>query len=166
MISHIYNSKIFEMACRQFDRAADILEMDTRLRERVINENNAPKLQCRILAEGANGPTTNKADAIISTNPDIVLIPDIICNSGGVIVSYFDWVQDLQSTFWTRAEVLGRLCKLLDRSKAQLEAQRKKYNCSRREAALTLGIHRVAEAKRIRGLFPYNWPAGPDSLPR
>lgn len=122
--------------------------------ERVITESNAAKLQCRILAEGANGPTTNGADAILSTHPDIVLIPDIICNSGGVIVSYFEWVQDLQSTFWTRDEVIERLCKILDRSKLELEAQRKKYSSSRREAALTLGIHRVAEAKRIRGLFP------------
>ncbi|EDY83749.1 Glutamate/Leucine/Phenylalanine/Valine dehydrogenase family [Verrucomicrobiia bacterium DG1235] len=122
--------------------------------ERVINETNAAKLQCRILAEGANGPTTNQADAVLTENDEIHVIPDIICNSGGVIVSYFEWVQDLQSTFWTREEVLNRLCKLLDRSKLELEAQRKKLNCSRREAALTLGIHRVAEAKRIRGLFP------------
>lgn len=122
--------------------------------ERVINETNARKLRCRILAEGANGPTTNQADAILAENPDIVIIPDIICNSGGVIVSYFEWVQDLQSTFWTRQEVLDRLCKHLDRSKIELEAQKKKLDCSRREAALTLGIHRVAEAKRIRGLFP------------
>ncbi|MGK0236775.1 MAG: glutamate dehydrogenase (NAD(P)+) [Candidatus Pelagisphaera sp.] len=122
--------------------------------ERVINEDNAGKLNCLILAEGANGPTTNGADAILADNPDITVIPDIICNSGGVIVSYFEWVQDLQSTFWTREEVLQRLCKLLDRSKAELETQVEKYGCSRREAALTLGIQRVAEAKRIRGLFP------------
>lgn len=122
--------------------------------ERVITEGNAAKLKCRIIAEGANGPTTNGADAIIRENPEITLIPDIICNSGGVIVSYFEWVQDLQSTFWTREEVIGRLCKILDRSKKELEEQRTKYKCSRRDAALTLGIHRVAEAKRIRGLFP------------
>lgn len=122
--------------------------------ERVITEANANKLKCRIIAEGANGPTTNQADDILSKTSDILTIPDILCNSGGVIVSYFEWVQDLQSTFWTRKEVLNRLCNLLDRSKAELEAQRSKLNCSRREAALSLGIHRVAEAKRIRGLFP------------
>lgn len=122
--------------------------------ERVITHKNAPKLKCRVLAEGANGPTTNKADAILSENADLVVIPDIICNSGGVIVSYFEWVQDLQSSFWTRDEVLKRLYVLLDRSKSELESQKSKYNCSAREAALTRGIQRVAEAKRVRGLFP------------
>jgi len=122
--------------------------------ERVITKENASKLRCRILAEGANGPTTNKADAVLSNNPDLVVIPDIICNSGGVIVSYFEWVQDLQSSFWTRDEILKRLYVLLDRSKSELESQKSKYKCSAREAALTLGIQRVAEAKRVRGLFP------------
>ena len=122
--------------------------------ERVINESNAGKLNCRVLAEGANGPTTNGADAILADNPNITVIPDILCNSGGVIVSYFEWVQDLQSTFWTRDEVIERLCKLLDRSKHELDIQQQKLKCSRREAALTLGIQKVAEAKRIRGLFP------------
>jgi len=122
--------------------------------ERVITKENASKIKCRILAEGANGPTTNKADAILSENADLIVIPDIICNSGGVIVSYFEWVQDLQSSFWTRDEVLKRLYVLLDRSKSELESQKNKYKCSAREAALTLGIQRVAEAKRVRGLFP------------
>lgn len=122
--------------------------------ERVIDETNAPNIKCRILAEGANGPTTNAADQILSENADLIVIPDIMCNSGGVIVSYFEWVQDLQSTFWTREEVLSRLDKLLDKSKAEIEAQKKKLSCTAREAALTLGIAKVAEAKRIRGLFP------------
>lgn len=122
--------------------------------ERVIDETNAGKIQCRILAEAANGPTTNAADDILSRRDDVTTIPDIFCNSGGVIVSYFEWVQDLQSTFWTREEVLSRLHSILDRAKEQVEAQKRKFNCSRREAALTLGIQRVAEAKRLRGLFP------------
>jgi glutamate dehydrogenase (NAD(P)+) len=122
--------------------------------EQVIDETNAGKIQCRILAEAANGPTTNAADEILSQRDDVLTIPDVLCNSGGVIVSYFEWVQDLQSAFWTREEVLSRLHTILDRAKLQMEAQKKKYNCSRREAALTLGIQRVAEAKRLRGLFP------------
>ncbi|GHC12925.1 Glu/Leu/Phe/Val family dehydrogenase [Cerasicoccus arenae] len=122
--------------------------------ERVIDENNAPKLRCRILAEAANGPTTNQADAILKQNKDIITIPDIFCNSGGVIVSYFEWVQDLQSLFWTREEVLNKMYKILDRAKIEIENQKKKLKCSRREAALTLGIKKVADAKAVRGLFP------------
>ena len=122
--------------------------------ERVIDEKNAGKIQCRILAEAANGPTTNAADVILAQRDDVLIVPDIFCNSGGVIVSYFEWVQDLQSTFWTREEVLRRLHTILDNTKAQVEAQKSKLNCTRCEAALSLGIHRVAEAKRLRGLFP------------
>jgi glutamate dehydrogenase (NAD(P)+) len=122
--------------------------------ERVIDKTNAGKIQCRILAEAANGPTTNAADEILMQRDDVTTIPDIFCNSGGVIVSYFEWVQDLQSTFWTRDEVLHRLHLILNRTKEQVEHQKKLLNCTRREAALSLGIHRVAEAKRLRGLFP------------
>src|SRR5581483_8627171 len=68
--------------------------------ERQITDKNAAKIQCRILAEAANGPTTPEADAILAQRPDIFVIPDILCNAGGVIVSYFEWVQDLQSFFW------------------------------------------------------------------
>ena len=70
------------------------------------------------------------------------------------MVSYFEWVQDLQSLFWTRTEVLAKLCDILDRASAAVEAQRARLGCSRRLAALTLGIGRVAEAKASRGLFP------------
>lgn len=142
---HLSNEDVLELPC-------DILAPCAL--ERVITEKNAAKLKCLILAEGANGPTTNTADSILEENPDLIVVPDILCNSGGVIVSYFEWVQDLQSSFWDRDEVLAKLRKLLNRSKEQLEQQASYYGCSRREAALTLGIQRVAEAKRIRGLFP------------
>jgi len=122
--------------------------------ERVITPENAGKLRCRVLAEAANGPTTNDADIILQQRGDIEIIPDILCNTGGVVVSYFEWVQDLQSLFWTRDEVLAKLCAILDRSREAVEAQRKRLGCSRRLAALTLGIGRVAEAKAARGLFP------------
>jgi glutamate dehydrogenase (NAD(P)+) len=122
--------------------------------ERVIDENNAPLLKCRMLAEAANGPTTNAADVILNENDEILTIPDIFCNSGGVIVSYFEWVQDLQSLFWTREEVFKKMYHILDRAKEEIENQKKALNCSRREAALALGIRKVANAKAVRGLFP------------
>jgi glutamate dehydrogenase (NAD(P)+) len=122
--------------------------------ERVITEANAPRLQCRILAEGANGPTTNGADRVLETREEIEVIPDVLCNSGGVIVSYFEWLQNLQNYYWTRDEVLAKLYAILDKAKASVEYQKRKMKFSRRLAALTLGIQRVAEAKQRRGLFP------------
>jgi glutamate dehydrogenase (NAD(P)+) len=122
--------------------------------ERVITEQNAAKLKCRVLAEGANGPTTNAADKIIEDRGDIELIPDVLCNSGGVIVSYFEWLQNLSSYYWTRDEVLQKLFSMLDKAKDSVDAQKRKFKFSRRLAALTLGIQRVADAKQSRGLFP------------
>ena len=122
--------------------------------ERVITEQNAPRLKCRVLAEGANGPTTNAADKIIEDRGDIELIPDVLCNSGGVIVSYFEWLQNLSNFYWGRDEVLQKLFAMLDKAKDAVDAQRRKFKFSRRLAALTLGIQRVADAKQSRGLFP------------
>src|SRR5207253_592408 len=73
--------------------------------ERQITQANAAKIKCRILAEAANGPTTPEADVILNQRPEIFIIPDILCNAGGVVVSYFEWVQDLQSFFWGETEV-------------------------------------------------------------
>ena len=122
--------------------------------ERVITDVNAAKLRCRVLAEGANGPTTNAADKVLDQRPEIEVIPDVLCNSGGVIVSYFEWLQNLQNYYWSRAEVLDKLTVQLDRAKNAVEAQKRKMKFSRRLAALTLGIKRVADAKLARGLFP------------
>jgi glutamate dehydrogenase (NAD(P)+) len=122
--------------------------------ERVITKENAAKLQCQFIAEAANGPTTPEADRIIEERDDIEIIPDVLCNSGGVIVSYFEWVQGLQSLFWERDEVLKKLFKLLDKSRSQVEDQKERLGLTRREAALTLGIARVARAKQLRGVFP------------
>jgi glutamate dehydrogenase (NAD(P)+) len=122
--------------------------------ERQITETNAHKIQCRILAEGANGPTTPEADAILTQRPEIFVIPDILCNSGGVIVSYFEWVQDLQSFFWSEAEVLDKLFRLLEQSYMQTLNHARKHGISMRFAALSLGIKRVYDAKSLRGLYP------------
>jgi len=122
--------------------------------ERQITEKNAGKLQCRILAEGANGPTTPEADKILDRRPEIFIIPDILCNAGGVIVSYFEWVQDLQSFFWTETEVVDKLYRTLEMAYTQVLAMHRKQKISMRLAALIIGVKRVQEAKRVRGLFP------------
>jgi glutamate dehydrogenase (NAD(P)+) len=121
--------------------------------ERQITGANAGKIQCRILAEGANGPTTPEADAILEQRPEIFVIPDILCNAGGVVVSYFEWVQDLQSFFWTETEVMDKLFRILEGAFAQVLAFSRKQKTSMRTAALSLGIKRVQEAKKIGGCF-------------
>ncbi|WOH63757.1 Glu/Leu/Phe/Val dehydrogenase [Bradyrhizobium sp. BWA-3-5] len=122
--------------------------------ERVITAANAPHLACRILAEGANGPTTPDADQIIEERGDIFVLPDILCNSGGVIVSYFEWVQDLQRLFWTEREVNERLKDILDVTFGRVVQRAEKDRISHRLAAMTIGVEKVREGKKLRGLFP------------
>jgi glutamate dehydrogenase (NAD(P)+) len=141
----ISNEALLELPCTVLIPAA---------LERVINEKNAARIQCRVLAEAANGPTTNSADRILETREDIEVIPDVLCNSGGVIVSYFEWLQNLSNYYWDLDEVMKKLHAILDRAKDSVEYQRRKFKFSRRLAALTLGIQRVADAKQSRGLFP------------
>jgi glutamate dehydrogenase (NAD(P)+) len=122
--------------------------------ERVINVENAGKLQCKIIAEGANGPTTPDADEILEQR-DIFVIPDILCNAGGVTVSYFEWVQDLQQFLWDETEVQKRLQRLMEDAYSRVRKLARhrgfKHN---RLAALTLGVEKVAREKEIRGLYP------------
>jgi glutamate dehydrogenase (NAD(P)+) len=123
--------------------------------ERVIDAELARRLRCRIIAEGANGPTTPDADRVIAERNDgIFVIPDILCNAGGVIVSYFEWVQDLQQYFWSRDEVMDRLERALDRSWGMVVARAKRDGVSNRTAAMAIGVERVVKAKQARGLFP------------
>jgi glutamate dehydrogenase (NAD(P)+) len=123
--------------------------------DRVINGTNADKLQCRILAEGANGPTTPEADLILEKRWDeIFVIPDILCNAGGVIVSYFEWVQGLQAFMWTETEVTDKLFRILEHSFAQVIRRAKAHKISHRTAAMAIGVERVMRAKKTRGLFP------------
>ncbi|KRR07933.1 glutamate dehydrogenase [Bradyrhizobium jicamae] len=123
--------------------------------ERVIDAEIAGKLRCRILAEGANGPTTPEADRILEgRQEEIFLIPDILCNSGGVVVSYFEWVQDLQRLFWEEEEVTRREYQLLDRAFELVLTRSKRENLFNRTAAMAIGVERVRGAKETRGLFP------------
>jgi glutamate dehydrogenase (NAD(P)+) len=122
--------------------------------ERVITVKNASRLKCRLLAEAANGPTTNEADKIIERRGDIEVIPDVLCNSGGVVVSYFEWLQNRSNYYWGIGEVMTKLHAILDKAKDSVEYQKRMFKFSRRLAALTLGIQRVADAKQSRGLFP------------
>jgi glutamate dehydrogenase (NAD(P)+) len=123
--------------------------------DRVINASNAEKLQCRILAEGANGPTTPEADLILEKRWDeVFVIPDILCNAGGVIVSYFEWVQGLQAFMWSETEVTDKLFRILEHSFAQVIKRAKAHKISHRTAAMAIGVERVMKAKKMRGLFP------------
>lgn len=123
--------------------------------ERVIDAHIADNLKCRILAEGANGPTTPDADLVLEKRQDeVFLIPDILCNSGGVVVSYFEWVQDLQQLFWEEAEVTRREYKLLDRAFETMVARARRDNIPHRTAAMAIGVEKVRSAKNTRGLFP------------
>jgi glutamate dehydrogenase (NAD(P)+) len=123
--------------------------------DRVIHGKNAGHLKCRILAEAANGPTTPEADLILEKRWDeIFVIPDILCNAGGVIVSYFEWVQGLQSYLWTEMEVTDKLFRILEHSFAQVIKRAKAHKISHRTAAMAIGVERVLKAKKMRGLFP------------
>ena len=123
--------------------------------DRVIHGRNASELKCRILAEAANGPTTPEADLILEKRWDeIFVIPDILCNAGGVIVSYFEWVQGLQSFRWSEMEVTDKLFRILEHSFAQVIKRAKEHKISHRTAAMAIGVERVLRAKQMRGLFP------------
>jgi glutamate dehydrogenase (NAD(P)+) len=121
--------------------------------ERQITADNAGKIQCRMLAEGANGPTTPEADVILRDR-GIFVIPDILCNAGGVIVSYFEWVQDLQNYFWTETQINRRLKQVLIRAFREVYAEVQHKQVDMRTAALMLGVRRVANGTQVRGLFP------------
>jgi glutamate dehydrogenase (NAD(P)+) len=122
--------------------------------DRVITGENAAKLQCKILAEGANGPTTPEADRIIDARNDIFVLPDILCNAGGVTVSYFEWVQNLQRFQWTEREVITKLETLLHTTFEKVTGFARRNEISHRMAAQAIAIKTVADAKAARGMFP------------
>jgi glutamate dehydrogenase (NAD(P)+) len=119
----------------------------------VITGANADRVQARIVAEAANGPTSPQADAILYKKGTVV-IPDILANAGGVTVSYFEWVQDIQSFFWGVEEITQKLEVIMNRSFAAVADKADQYSCDMRLAANMLAISRVAEATQIRGIYP------------
>jgi len=118
-----------------------------------ITSKNANSLRCRILSEGANGPTTLEADSILA-DKDIFVIPDILANSGGVIVSYFEWVQDLQRFFWSASDIRNRLQDIITSAFQRTLHFSTERRVSMRMAALISGIDQVAQAHLQRGLYP------------
>ncbi|QEL15698.1 Glu/Leu/Phe/Val family dehydrogenase [Limnoglobus roseus] len=121
--------------------------------ERQITKDNAANLKCRILAEGANGPTTPEADAILEA-AGVFIIPDVLCNAGGVTVSYFEWVQDIQQLMWSERQVNEKLRELMLAAFHRVRKLAKERNLPMRMAALALGVNKVALEKQRRGLFP------------
>ena len=108
-----------------------------------------------MLAEAANGPTTPDADEVLNhRRGEIFVIPDVLCNAGGVVVSYFEWVQDLQQFFWDEDEVMTKLYHVLDRAFAQVMNRAERDKVPHRTAAVAIGVEKVRSAKNTRGLFP------------
>ena len=118
-----------------------------------ITQATAPHIKAKIVVEGANAPTTPEGDAILNSN-GILVVPDILANSGGVIVSYFEWVQDKQNYFWSAQDVKDNLNKILMSAIMDVEAMAIEKKVTWREAAHMLGVSRVADAHRLRGLYP------------
>jgi glutamate dehydrogenase (NAD(P)+) len=140
----VTNAELLELPCDVLIPAAI---------QNQITDRNAAALRCRMIVEGANGPTTLEADDILAER-GIFLVPDILANAGGVTVSYFEWVQDLQNFFWTEEEVNARLTMLIRRAFHQVLTTAEERGVDLRTAALMRSVRRIAEAKRRRGIFP------------
>jgi len=121
-------------------------------KENVITSQNAHRLKCKILCEGANGPTTHLADPILD-GKGIFIVPDILCNSGGVTVSYFEWVQDRQGYFWSEALVNEKLGEIMTNSFHAVIEYARTHNVNNRIAAYMLAMDRVAFAIKLRGIY-------------
>lgn len=136
----------------------DLLEYDCDILipaalEKVITAENAPRIKAKIVAEAANGPTLPEADAILHDR-GVMVLPDILANAGGVAVSYFEWVQDLQENFWEENEINERLKKKMVRAFRETREEAARYKVDLRHGAYAVAVGRVAEATSIRGLYP------------
>jgi glutamate dehydrogenase (NAD(P)+) len=118
-----------------------------------ITKENADRIKARIIVEGANGPTTPDADHIL-TDKGILVVPDILANAGGVVVSYFEWVQDLQNFFWEEDEVNKKLTRIMQHAFHDVYAMMTSRKVDMRTAALMIGVKRVSDATTMRGIFP------------
>jgi glutamate dehydrogenase (NAD(P)+) len=141
---HITNKELLELPCDILVPAAI---------HGVITSENAHNIRARIIVEAANGPVTPDADRILQDN-GVLVVPDILANAGGVVVSYFEWVQDLQAFFWEEDEVNARLEKVMRRSFEHVRHVAEKNKVDLRMGAYIIGVQRVAEATTIRGIYP------------
>jgi glutamate dehydrogenase (NAD(P)+) len=142
--THVSNAELLELPC-------DILVLAA-LEEQLTSE-NAPRVECKLVAEGANGPTTFEADEILAQR-GIIVLPDILTNAGGVTVSYFEWVQDLGRLFWNRDEIRARLADKLNDAFDRVWDLAEQQQLSLRSAALVVAIREVASALETRGIYP------------
>ena len=140
----VTNAQLLELPCDILIPAAVAAQ---------ITKDNADKIKARLIVEGGNGPCTPDADHILS-DKSVLVVPDILANAGGVIVSYFEWVQDLQNFFWEENEVNHKLTKIMRHSFASVEASMMAHKTDMRTAALIIGVKRVADATIRRGIFP------------
>jgi glutamate dehydrogenase (NAD(P)+) len=143
-VDRVTNSELLELPCTVLIPAA---------MEGQITDHNADRIQARIIAEGANGPTTPDADQILQ-DKGVYIVPDILCNAGGVTVSYFEWVQSLQAFFWSESDVKRQLERLMVSAFEAVLHESLRKHLPTRMAAYTLAIGRVAEALTIRGVYP------------
>jgi glutamate dehydrogenase (NAD(P)+) len=140
----VTNEELVELPCDIFAPCA---------LEQVVTEENAERVRARIICEGANGPVTPAADAILE-DQGVLVLPDVLANAGGVVVSYFEWVQGLQEYFWREEEVNAKLHDIVARAFEETWTTRERYATSLRMAAYGLAVQRVAEATTTRGLYP------------
>ncbi len=140
----VTNAEILELPCDVLIPAAIAAQ---------LTKENATKVKAKLIVEGANGPTTPEADHILS-DKGVLVVPDILANAGGVVVSYFEWVQDLQNFFWEENEVNNKLTRIMRHSFAAVEAGMRAHKTDMRTAALIIGVKRVADATIRRGIFP------------
>jgi glutamate dehydrogenase (NAD(P)+) len=121
--------------------------------ENTVTAEVAPHIKARIVCEGANGPTTPEGDEILLDN-GVTVLPDILANAGGVTVSYFEWVQGLENYFWDKKRVQDELQRVMEKAFDEVNAKADAADCDYRTAAYGIAIGRVAEASRLKGLFP------------
>lgn len=143
-VSHISNEEVLTCRCDVLVPAA---------MENQIDEKIASRVKCRFIVEGANGPTASRGDEVLEER-GIILIPDIFANSGGVIVSYFEWVQNIQTLTWEKSQVNEMLESIMTRAFRELTEEMEESGCSYRMAAYIIALRRLIHAEKMKGIFP------------